>query len=186
MTMTSRGRVRAIRGARCALSLLAFSVTQAFADPATAAADAHTLDTVDVSAASLSPAAATSPTQTSLQARAPQTAITPLYIENFVDPIADYGTIVRIAPSYVSSSPNGLGLSEAKDQSLRGFPDGQYNVTYDGIPFGDTNDFTHHTTSYFPAATIGSALVDRSPGDATGIGYATFGGSINLYSPNVA
>jgi len=151
--------------------------------------DTHseTLETVNVNAAAMNtPASAASLTQSSLLARSPQTQISQNYIENFVTPVADYGTILRVAPSYTSSSPNGPGFSEAKSQNLRGFPDGQFNVTYDGIPFGDTNDFTHHTTSYFPAATIGSALIDRSPGDATTIGYASFGGSINLYSLNTS
>ncbi|VVD75037.1 TonB-dependent outer membrane receptor FecA5 [Pandoraea pneumonica] len=131
-------------------------------------------------------AAAKALTQAPLEATSPQTQISSDYIANQVNPQADYGTILRIAPSYSSSSPNGLGLSEAKNQTLRGFPDGQFNVTYDGIPFGDTNDFSHHTTSYFPAATIGGVTIDRSPGNATTLGYATFGGSVNLFSPTLS
>ncbi|WP_174995145.1 TonB-dependent receptor [Pandoraea anhela] len=131
-------------------------------------------------------AAARALTQAPLEATSPQTQISSDYIANQVAPSADYGTILRIAPSYTSSSPNGQGLSEAKNQTLRGFPDGQFNVTYDGIPFGDPNDFSHHTTSYFPAATIGGVNIDRSPGDAATLGYATFGGSVNLLSPTLS
>ena len=65
---------------------------------------------------------------------------------------------------------------------LRGFADGQYNVTIDGIPFGDANDFTHHTTSFFPAGVLGDVAVDRGPGTASTVGYATFGGTIGLHS----
>ena len=69
-----------------------------------------------------------------------------------------------ISPSLSSGvNENGPGLSE-KDAVIRGFGDGEYNVTYDGIPFADTNDPTHHTTAYFPASTIGAAEVDRGPG----------------------
>jgi iron complex outermembrane receptor protein len=66
--------------------------------------------------------------------------------------------------------------------SMRGFQDGQYNVTYDGIPFGDANGETHHTTSYFPAKVLGGEVIDRGPGTAADIGENTFGGTIGLLS----
>src|SRR4029077_11206073 len=79
---------------------------------------------------------------------------------------------------------NGPGFAESKTV-LRGFQDGEYNVTYDGIAFGDTNNPTHHSTSYFPASTIGGLAVDRGPGNAGQLGQANFGGSINMFSPEV-
>ena len=39
-------------------------------------------------------------------------------------------------------------------------------MTFDGIPFNDTNDPTHHSWVFFPAQTIGSTVFDRSPGSA--------------------
>lgn len=175
---------------------LAMMTTHAWADSATAPVtdigDVSATGGADAAAPEGKPApgrkaptaaAAKAITQAPLSATSPQTDISSDYISKQVNPLADYGTIIRIAPSYSSSSPNGPGLSEAKNQTLRGFPDGQFNVTYDGLPFGDTNDFTHHTTSYFPAGTIGSVSIDRSPGRADAIGYATFGGSINMLSP---
>ena len=77
---------------------------------------------------------------------------------------------------------NGPGLSEAKHTTIRGIDDGGYNVTFDGIPFGDYNTFTHHTTSYFPAKLIGQVVVDRGPGTASTIGNATFGGTMAISS----
>ena len=71
---------------------------------------------------------------------------------------------------------NGIGLSESKAQ-IRGFQDGEYNVTYDGVPFGDTNDPTHHSTTFFPSNTIETLIVDRGPGNASQLGQATFGGN---------
>jgi iron complex outermembrane receptor protein len=65
---------------------------------------------------------------------------------------------------------------------MRGFQDGQYNVTYDGIPFGDANGQSHHTTSYFPAKVIGGEDIDRGPGTAADIGENTFGGTIGILS----
>jgi iron complex outermembrane receptor protein len=55
-------------------------------------------------------------------------------------------------------------------------------MTYDGIPFNDTNDPTHHSWAFFPAQTIGSTVFERSPGSAATIGPSTYGGSVNLIS----
>ena len=57
-------------------------------------------------------------------------------------------------------------------------------MTFDGIPFNDTNDPTHHSWVFFPAQTIGSTVFDRSPGSASSIGPSTFGGSVNFLSPD--
>ena len=78
--------------------------------------------------------------------------------------------------------PNGPGLMETQAFSMRGFQDGEFNVTFDGIPWGDSNDFTHHSTSYFMPQDLGSIVVDRGPGDASTVGDATFGGTINVNS----
>lgn len=55
-------------------------------------------------------------------------------------------------------------------------------MTFDGIRFNDTNDPTPHSWFWFPTPFIGSTVFDRSPGDATVIGPATSGGSINILS----
>ncbi|MGS0758487.1 TonB-dependent receptor plug domain-containing protein, partial [Roseateles sp. GG27B] len=78
-------------------------------------------------------------------------------------------------------SANGPGLSETKT-TMRGFSDDQYNITFDGIPWGDTNNPAHHSTSFFPGSVIGGAVVERGPGNASNLGFATFGGSLNLFS----
>lgn len=124
------------------------------------------------------------PTQTSLEATQPASEISQHYIENNVAPSSNYSEIVNIAPSVQSVSPNGPGLMETQSLSIRGLQDGQYNVTFDGIPWGDSNDFTHHSTSYFMAHDLGGISVDRGPGDASTIGTATFGGTIAVHSKN--
>jgi iron complex outermembrane receptor protein len=126
-------------------------------------------------------ASALAPTQASLLATEPQSIITREFIDLSVAPTAEYSRLVNIAPSLSGDSSNGPGLSETKT-TLRGFKDGEYNVTFDGIPWGDINGPSHHSTSFFPAAIIGGAVVDRGPGKASDMGYATFGGSINLFS----
>ncbi len=72
--------------------------------------------------------------------------------------------------------------SQSGGPFIRGFASGQYNVTFDGIPWGDSNDFTQHSTSYFMPQDTGNIVVDRGPGDASNIGNATFGGTIAVTS----
>ncbi len=122
------------------------------------------------------------PTDSDLTARQPRSILTLEYISNNVAPTADYATIVALAPSVSNVETNGPGLSEAKHTTMRGIDDGGYNVTFDGIPFGDYNSYSHHTTSYFPAKLIGKVVIDRGPGTASTIGVATFGGTMALYS----
>jgi len=121
------------------------------------------------------------PTQASLDATQPQSIITREFIESSVAPTAEYSRVVNVAPSLSGDSANGPGLSETKT-TMRGFSDDQYNITFDGIPWGDTNNPAHHSTSFFPASVIGGAVVERGPGNASNLGFATFGGSINLFS----
>jgi len=122
------------------------------------------------------------PTDSKLSARLPTSILSLQYIANNVVPTADYATIVNIAPSVANVETNGPGLSEAKHTTIRGIDDGGYNVTFDGIPFGDYNSYSHHTTSYFPAKLIGQVVVERGPGAASNIGIATFGGTLALSS----
>ena len=50
---------------------------------------------------------------------------------------------------------NGPGLSDGGvKNTMRGIPDGSYGMTWDGIPFGDSNGPSHHSESYFPSSTI--------------------------------
>lgn len=127
-------------------------------------------------------AASVAPAQASLAATEPQSIISRAFIEASTPPTGNFNTILNIAPSIASMpSTNGPGLSDQK-MTLRGFQDGEYNVTFDGIPFGDTNGPTHHSTSYFPASVIGGMVIERGPGNASNIGYSTYGGSVNLFS----
>jgi iron complex outermembrane receptor protein len=124
------------------------------------------------------------PSQGSLSARSAQSEISGTFIENFTSPVADYTQVLQMAPGTFSYSPNGQGLGDSKT-FFRGFSDGQYNMTFDGIPFNDTNTPTHHSWAFFPAQFIGSTVFDRSPGSASTIGPTSFGGSVNLLSQPV-
>src|SRR5215471_8727744 len=141
---------------------------------------ANISETVTVSAA-LPEAAVAAPSQSSLTARSAQSLISPEYIRNYTSPVSDYSQVLQMAPGTFSTSTNGPGLGDTKT-FFRGFKDGQYSMTYDGIPFNDTNDPTHHSWAFFPAQTIGSTVFDRSPGSAATVGPSTYGGSVNFLS----
>ncbi|PUA19914.1 TonB-dependent receptor domain-containing protein [Glaciimonas sp. PCH181] len=137
------------------------------------------------SQATSKPAAAKSaPSQGSLTARSAQSEVSDAFIRNNTSPIADFSQVIQMTPGVYSFSPNGPGLGDTKT-SFRGFQDGDYSITFDGIPFQDTNSPTHHSWAFFPSQFIGGAIVDRSPGSAATIGPANFGGSINLLSRNL-
>jgi len=129
----------------------------------------------------VSVAAQLAPSGNTLEATSAKSEITGNFIRNFETPVADYGEVVNYSPGTFTLSPNGAGLGQGKI-FFRGLGDGLYNITFDGIPFTDTNSVSHHTWANFPAEMIGSVDFDRSPGDATTVGQSTFGGSINLKS----
>src|SRR5258705_4256534 len=141
---------------------------------------ANISETVTVSAA-LPEAAVAAPSQSSLTARSAQSLISPEYIRSYTSPVSDYSQVLQMAPGTFSTGTNGPGLGDTKT-FFRGFKDGQYSMTYDGIPFNDTNDPTHHSWAFFPAQTIGSTVFDRSPGSAATIGPSTYGGPVGLLS----
>jgi len=120
-----------------------------------------------------------------LEARSARTEVTPIFIQNYTSPNADFGELVEMAPGTFSISSNGIGLGQDKTY-FRGFPDGDYDIDFDGVPFYDTNTPTHHTWAFFPDPWVGSVDFDRSPGSASTIGPTPFGGSIHLLSPDMA
>jgi iron complex outermembrane recepter protein len=129
--------------------------------------------------------AATAPSKGALDETQPQSLITHKYIDQATPEAGDYTTVVLIAPSVAGVSQNGGGVGDTNTVTLRGFQDGQFNVTFDGIAFGDANDTTHHPAAFFPSSTLGAAVVDRGPGAAGDLGQANFGGAIHLFSQNV-
>jgi iron complex outermembrane recepter protein len=138
-----------------------------------------------VVAAESTATAAAAPSKASLLETQPQSIITQQFIEQSTPESGDYTTAILIAPSVSGISSNGGGVGDTNTITLRGFQDGQFNITYDGIAFGDANDLTHHPMAFFPGSTIGAAVVDRGPGVAGDLGMANFGGSVHLFSPNV-
>ncbi|MBU6260007.1 MAG: TonB-dependent receptor [Burkholderiales bacterium] len=163
-----------IRRACAAASALTFPFIAARAD----AADAGQSVTITAPA----PARPTALTEVPAEASSPQSLLGADTLARVATPISDFGTLANLTPSFVSTAPNGNGFDAAKGMTLRGFADGQFNVTLDGIPFQDPDSFGHHTTSYLPLAALEQLHVDRSPGGATDLGYATMGGTLQIES----
>ena len=150
------------------------------ANQAGQANDKQSLTTSDIIVKG-SKVAENAPITASLKTTQPQAAVSREYIDN-ANAASDFNELVLLTPgATVSGTGNGQGLVETK-LVIRGFQDGEYNVTYDSIPFADTNNPTHHSTAFFPSNTIETVVVDRGPGNASQLGQATFGGNVNLYS----
>jgi iron complex outermembrane receptor protein len=148
---------------------------------ATTAESAGEVETVVVTGTAFDPE--TAPAKASLDTMEPQTIINKSYIEDSVAETGTYTSILAIAPSMTGTDLNGPGLSDnGVKNTLRGLPDGSFGISYDGIPFGDTNGPSHHSESYFPASIIGAVAVDRGPGNAGTIGPSTYGGTVSLFS----
>ncbi|MGD1098446.1 MAG: carboxypeptidase regulatory-like domain-containing protein, partial [Bryobacteraceae bacterium] len=129
----------------------------------------------------ISLAAATAPSGNTLDSVSARTEVSEDFIKNFMSPVADYSEYVNYAPGTFSLNPNGIGLGQGSTY-FRGFQDGQYTMTFDGIPFEDTNTPTHHSWANFPSGWTDSVDFDRSAGLASDFGPTNFGGSINLKS----
>jgi iron complex outermembrane receptor protein len=133
---------------------------------------------------SVSLAVETAPAGNTLDATSARTEISTAFIKNFIAPTSDFAEVVNLAPGTFSLNSNGIGLGQGKT-FFRGFSDGQYTITFDGIPFEDTNSPTHHSWASFPSQWISSTDFDRSPGQVSEFGPTNFGGSINLKSPEL-
>ena len=143
---------------------------------------ANSLDKVVITGqAAASPAVTAAPSQNSLDASSAQSMVGDNFVRNYIAPVSDYTQVVLMTPGAFSSAPNGVGLGDSKI-TMRGLTDGNMVISFDGIPFNDTNGVSHHSWVFFPAQFLGGAVVDRSPGSAASIGQATFGGTIDLRS----
>jgi iron complex outermembrane receptor protein len=141
-------------------------------------------ETVTVEAVA-SIAAELAPSGNTLDAISAKSEINGHFIQNFTAPIADFSEVVQLVPGSFSVDQNGIGLGQAKTY-FRGFVDTNYTIGFEGIPFQDTNDGSHHSWAFFPSQWLGGADFDRSPGTASTIGPSNFGGSINLLGKDLA
>jgi iron complex outermembrane receptor protein len=170
-----------------AISLLACSINTTFAADATTATTATDLGTVGASydggdaTHDQGQAAKAAISQSSVAARQAEAVVGDAFVRNDIAPTSDFTQIVQNTPGLFSFNENGPGMGD-NTPVFRGYANGNYNMTFDGIPFNDTNGVSQHSWVFFPSPFVGGAVVDRSPGLASTIGQATFNGSINLLS----
>ena len=176
MMKTARGRFPSLRISQLLLSAAAIAI------PGTALAQTSPIETIIVTGERSVTAASEAPTAAPLDAVQPTSIISQDFIAKNLPPSTNYDEAIKFSPSVFDTAPNGPGLAESQNISIRGFQDGQFNVTFDGIPWQDSNDFTHHSTSYLMAHDLGAISVDRGPGTASTIGNATFGGTVGVLS----
>ncbi|HWU77186.1 MAG TPA: TonB-dependent receptor [Rhodanobacter sp.] len=151
------------------------------ADNAPATKPVKNLDAIQVTGNTVNKLAPSAPP---LEAAQPTSVIDERFIRDALRMDSSYDDIVKYSPSITVTSPEGPGLGKNEGISLRGFQDGQFNVTFDGIPFGNAADLHHTTSAYFSNHVLGQAQIDRGPGGGATIGNATFGGTIALRSRN--
>ncbi|MBS0296430.1 MAG: TonB-dependent receptor [Proteobacteria bacterium] len=168
----------------CSLTILALAAGPALAADETppASTDAPEVREVIITAPR-GQAAEAAPVKGSLTAKEPEAVITRQFIEEVAPRVGDFTTTAMLAPSMAGvPNANGPGATDGAKITMRGFADGEFNITYDGIAWGDTNGPSHHANSFFPSSVIGGVVIDRGPGTALDMGQASFGGSLNLYS----
>jgi iron complex outermembrane receptor protein len=150
--------------------------------PAAAAdSDAIQMETVTVIGEALYIAPSVAP----VEITQPTSVVQEGFIQNNIIPQSSFDDIVKFEPSVYDQSPNGPGIGKSETLSLRGFQDGQYNVTFDGIPFGDATDLHHTSSALFIAHDLGQAEIDRGPGGGATIGKATFGGTMGFRTKSI-
>jgi iron complex outermembrane recepter protein len=169
-----------MRSVAQAVSLMLLAAAAAHAQTAESAVNLSTVDVSGKAPVTLLPAEV-APSQGNLEAASAQSIVSDNYVRNFLPPTADYTQVLNITPGAYSFTSNGIGLGDTK-VSIRGLSDGYSVISYDGIPFNDTNSVSHHSWAFFPSMFVGGAVVDRSPGSAATIGQSTFAGSYNLNS----
>jgi iron complex outermembrane receptor protein len=118
------------------------------------------------------------PSRTPLNVGQPTSVISQQYIEKATSPTEPYDELISISPSVQDIQPNGPIAQQNYGESIRGFQYNQFNTLLDGIVIPGTPQ----TAVYFTNHDIGSVGVDRGPGTAATIGYATFGGTVSVVS----
>lgn len=124
-------------------------------------------------------AAQVAPSRPPLTAAQPTSVVGPDYIKNGTVSTQSYDNLIKFSPSVQNIEPTGAGLQQNFQETIRGFRYTQFNSTFDGLVLpGTISSFAPQTAAYFLAHAIDSISVDRGPGTASQIGYATFGGTV--------
>lgn len=131
-------------------------------------------------------AAQFAPSGPSLNQVEPTSTLKSEMLQKVIVPTENYNDIIRLTPSTQDISPVGPGLQQDFGESIRGMQYTQFSVLYDGIPIpGFPINFAPQPGIYFTSHNIGAVTVHRGPGEASAIGAATFGGYVDLSSPQL-
>jgi iron complex outermembrane receptor protein len=87
-------------------------------------------------------AADTALSQSTLEARSAQSIVSDEFIRNYTSPVADYTQALTMTPGVFGYTANGVGLGDSKI-TMRGLSDSFMVISFDGIPFNDTNGVRH-------------------------------------------
>jgi len=151
--------------------------------PALGFAQTATVQLSPITISTAGTAAAVAPATTPLDAGQPTSVVGTNYIANETTPSESYDQLITITPSVEDLQPSGPVAQQNFGESIRGFQYTQFNTTLDGIVLaGTTSTFAPQTATYITDHDIGQVSVDRGPGTAATIGYATFGGTVALTS----
>ena len=149
--------------------------------------DIGTVSASDAGSLSAAPqpgtAAYVAPSRAPLDASQPTSVVGRRFIDRSIVPTQNYDSIIKFSPSVQNIEPVGAGLQQNFLETIRGFNYRQFNTTFDGLVLpGTISSFAPQSEAYFMAHDIGSVQVDRGPGTASTIGYATFGGTVDIQS----
>lgn len=123
------------------------------------------------------------PSRTPLDVAQPTSVVGSNYIQHNVLPTQNYDEAIKFSPSVQNISPVGAGLQQNFQETIRGFQYTQFNTTFDGIVLpGLPTNLAPQSAAYFQSHDIGALQVDRGPGSASTLGYATFGGTVSILS----
>jgi len=132
-------------------------------------------------------AAQFAPSRPQLDQTEPTSTITRETLQKLAVPTENYNDVVRLTPGAMDISPVGPGLQQDFGQSIRGLQYTQFSVLYDGIQIpGFVSNLAPQPAAYFMERDLGGITVHRGPGQASAIGSATFGGYIDLASPELS
>lgn len=138
-------------------------------------------------AAAAGTAAAVAPSQAPLGAGQPTSLVGQNFFANATAPTESFDQLAALTPSVQDIQPNGPVAQQNYGESIRGFQYNQFNTTLDGIVLpGTPSSFAPQTAVYVTDHDIGQLAVDRGPGTAATIGYATFGGTLALLTKTPA
>ena len=132
-------------------------------------------------------AADIAPSHAPLEAAQPTSIVGKNFLEEGVVAAQNYDDDIKFTPSAMNIQPAGPVSQQNYGESIRGFQYGQFNTTFDGLVLpGLPTNFAPESSTYFTNHDLGSIVVDRGPGTASTIGYATFGGTLALLSKEPA